>query len=65
VVADQTHYNSHRMSKSRKDEVLAKKELKTNMMIKSVWFVFYSWKIECSDKREYIQAKAAEIKLIF
>ena len=42
------------MSKTRKDEVLAKKEQKMYMMIKSVWFVFYSGKIECSDKREYI-----------
>ena len=58
MVVDQTDYSSHRMSKSRKDEVLAKKEQKTYMMIKSVWFVFNSWKIECSDKREYIQAKA-------
>ena len=37
------------MSKTRKDEVLAKKEQKMYMMIKSVWFVFYSWKIECSE----------------
>ena len=65
MVADKTHYSSHRMTKSRKGEVLAKKEQKMYMMIRSVWFVFYSRKIDCSDKREYIQAKAAKIKLIF
>ena len=40
MVADQTHYSSHKMSKSRKDEVLAKKEQKTYMMIKSVGLHF-------------------------
>ena len=39
MVADQTHYSSHKMSKSRKDEVLAKKEQKT-YMIKSVGLHF-------------------------
>ena len=49
MVADQTHYSGHRMTKSKSK----------SMVIKSDWFVFYSWKIDCSDKSEYIQAKAA------
>ena len=47
MVADQTHYSSHKMSKSRKDEVLAKKEQKTYMMIKSVGlhFIVGRWNV--------------------